>query len=356
MPIHVSEATDAAFATRFRQALSDAPHRHIPRTHYESDEALMVLSDSVCPWPAPAQARFLVQVALNTVLKRYHIVRKSTVLEGLEKAIQNPAVCDRLLICKLWALFALGVIYSTKAASSESSFPGIAYFARASRMLYATTERPRLDSIEIMLLLVRCLNTLAGDNRLKMPQGVYSLALNRRHSAYYLASSAIRLGVILGLHLDVPCSQLSDRGIREHRIRIWWTAFCFDRMWASKLGQPVSIQDDLIQVDLPSGEGLAGEYSGDFGDPDYLKACVQLAKLAEHVISSLYARRKQQGAFSQRVQQALRDLGKWVGDLPSRLQLATDVPSQTTPNHIIFMHLTFNQVGGGSISISGCVN
>ncbi len=41
MPIHISEAADAAFATRFREALT--PHSvHIPRTSYVRDEALRI--------------------------------------------------------------------------------------------------------------------------------------------------------------------------------------------------------------------------------------------------------------------------------------------------------------------------
>ncbi|KAJ9669407.1 hypothetical protein H2201_000274 [Coniosporium apollinis] len=147
----------------------------------------------------------------------------------------------------------------------------------------------------------------------------------------------------MGMHLNVPEFQLSDREAREHRNRVWWTAYIFDRMWASRLGQPVSIQDDDIEVDLPSSDGLAGTDSGDFGDPEYLIANIRLAKLAGHIIASIYARRRQQGAFSQRVQQVLRDLRNWVKDLPNRLQLDTDEPSQTAPNLIVSLHLSFNQ-------------
>lgn len=155
MPIHIGEAADAAFATRFRQALSDASHSHISRTHYVTDERLMSLSDSDCVWPTPARARFLIKVSSNTLCRCYHVVRKSMVLDGLEMAIRNPGACDSLFTCKLWALFALGEVYSTRTPSSESCFPGLAYFARASRMLRVLNERPRMDSIETVLLLVR---------------------------------------------------------------------------------------------------------------------------------------------------------------------------------------------------------
>lgn len=155
MPIHIAEAADAAFATRFRQALSDTPHSHIPRLSYVSDEALMSMMDADCPWPSAPRARFLVKVCLNTILQRFHVVRKSAVLDGLEMAIRNPAACDQLFKCKLWAIFALGDVFSARTVSSEGCFPGLAYFARASRIMQVMGERPRIDSIEILILLVR---------------------------------------------------------------------------------------------------------------------------------------------------------------------------------------------------------
>ncbi|EKG22123.1 Transcription factor fungi [Macrophomina phaseolina MS6] len=326
MPIHIAEAADAAFATRFRQALSTDGHRHIPRTHYVTDEELMKLRDVDCQWPTGPRARFLVKVTLNTIGQRYHIVRKSVIWDGLEVAIRNPVGCDELFKCKLWAIFALGEVFSTRTISPDGIFPGLKYFARACRMLCVLSERPRIDSIEILLLL-----------------SVYSLTLNRRHAAYYLASSAVRLGIVMGLHLSVPEYQLRDRGAREHRHRIWWTAYIFDRLWASKLGQPASIQDDDIDVDYPSNEGLTGPQSKDFGDPDYIIANIRLARLATHIISSIYKRKGQHGVFSQRVQQALRDLRSFVEELPSHLQLETDDSMPMKTKAIVYLHLSFNQ-------------
>ena len=57
--------------------------------------------------------------------------------------------------CKLEALFALGEAYSFRSQSvSEDTFPGLAYFARAARTLRGCRERPQMDYIEVLLLLV----------------------------------------------------------------------------------------------------------------------------------------------------------------------------------------------------------
>ncbi|KAF4991459.1 hypothetical protein FDECE_14029 [Fusarium decemcellulare] len=323
-PVLIGEASDVAFASRFRQAISEPGHSHIPRVNYAPDDRLLALSDADCPWPIPSRARLLVNVALKYVSRCYYIVRKSQILEGLEQTIQNPHSTDSLLKSKLWALFAIGEMYSTRTAAKEKNFPGMAYFARATRVLRIISERPRIDAIEIRLLL-----------------SFYSLALNRRYTAYALAGSSVRLSVVMGLHLNVPESQLRDAGAREHRNRVWWTAYSFDRMWASRLSHPVAIQDDDIEVDLPSDPVLETP-SDDFADSAYFIASISLAKLSARIINSIYTRKPQQKTLSQRVQEALRNLRAFVEGLPAHLHLeATDGP-EPSPKPLS-LHLYFNQ-------------
>ncbi|KAI1009886.1 hypothetical protein LB503_011535 [Fusarium chuoi] len=338
-PVLIGEASDAAFATRFRQAISEPGHSHIPRVNYAPDERLLALSDQDCPWPIPSRARLLVNVALKYVSRTYYIVRKSQILEGLEQTILNPHSADSLLRSKLWVLFAIGEMYSTRTAAKDRNFPGMAYFARATRILRIISERPRIDAIEIRLLLVSL--HLLHENKLTF-QSFYSLALNRRYTAYALAGSSVRLSVVMGLHLNVPESQLRDAGAREHRNRVWWTAYSFDRMWASRLGHPVAIQDDDIEVDLPT-DPVLDTPSDDFADSSYFIAGLRLARLAAKVINAIYTRRPQQKTLSQRVQEALRDLRAFVEELPPHLHIEpTDAP-EPSPKPLS-LHLYFNQV------------
>ncbi|KAF7561858.1 hypothetical protein G7046_g2287 [Stylonectria norvegica] len=323
-PILIGEASDAAFATRFRQTISDAQHNHIPRVNYATDNILLNLSDVDCPWPTPSRARLLVSVALKYVSSCYHIVRKSLILDGLEQTLQNPNSTDSLLKSKLWAMFAIGEMYSTRTAVTEKNFPGMGYFARATRVLRIISERPRIDAIEIRLLL-----------------SFYSLALNRRHSAYTLAGSAVRLSVVMGLHLNVPESQLSDAGAREHRNRVWWTAYNFDRMWAAKLGHPVAVRDDAIEVDLPTNT-IVGEGDDDFDDSAYFIAKIRLARLSGRILNSIYSRRAQDKSLSQRVQEALKELQAWVEELPSHLHIESNDATELSPKPAS-LHLSFNQ-------------
>ncbi|KAH7396325.1 fungal-specific transcription factor domain-containing protein [Pyrenochaeta sp. MPI-SDFR-AT-0127] len=326
MPILIGEAADAAFATRFRQALATVCTNHLPRMSYLPDVPLLMLSESQYHWPTAARARFLVKVAFSTVCRYYHIIRKSVISESLETAIKNGGNGDRLVISKLLALFALGDAYSARSAVQGTKFPGLAYFVQARRMVNVPAERPHTDTVEIALLL-----------------GLYSYTLNRRHSAYMFASSAIRNGLIMGMQLNVPEQQNRDRLAREHCVRLWWTAYILDRTCASKIGLPVSIADDDILVNLPSGDGLERHDLEDFGDFEYELCSIELSRIAAKTTREIYSRRSQHNPFSQRVQAILKDLNRWMDTLPAKFHLEDDGSSSLEGQHIIYLHLSFNQ-------------
>ncbi|KAF5009155.1 hypothetical protein FDECE_4599 [Fusarium decemcellulare] len=325
IPILIGEATDVAFATRFRQEILGKSQSHFLRPQTVHDETLSSLWKSERPWPAPSRARFLLKVALSTICQRYYLVRKSSTCLLLEQAIHNPAMCDLLSTCKLYALFALGEAYSIRTYSSEDQFPGIGYYVNATRMLRVLSEQPRIDCVEIMVML-----------------SIYSLTMNRRHCAYCIVGYAIRFSIILGLHLNVPQHHLSP-DLQEHRNRVWWTAYILDRSWACMLGKPVSIQDEDICVSLPSALDLPSDSaSEDFADTDYLTASLRIANLGAQITASIYSRRTHRTSFSSRVQQALRDLGSWLQELPEPLRAAMN---QVPPKAIIptiTLYLYFN--------------
>ncbi|KKY26037.1 putative fungal specific transcription factor [Diplodia seriata] len=176
MPIHIGEAADAAFATRFRQALSDTPHRHIPRTQYVTGEELMALTDVDCQWPTAPRARFLVKVSLNTICQRFHAIRRSALLDGLEMAIRNPTCCDELFKCKLYAMFALGEVFSTRTVSAQGYFPGLLYFARASRMLRFVVLATRPILLHVFRTYRESLRTPANSPTPPIPETARALA------------------------------------------------------------------------------------------------------------------------------------------------------------------------------------
>lgn len=154
LPIHIGEAADAAFATRLRQTASAKPVSHLPRIQYMSDDSLRSLTDRELQWPNASRMRYLVDVALNTVCKVWHIVRKSDITASVDSVIQTPDSFDWLSACRLWSVLALGEAYSTRCTLPDTPFPGSRYFAKAMAMSNIPNERPRLALVEIYILLV----------------------------------------------------------------------------------------------------------------------------------------------------------------------------------------------------------
>lgn len=155
-PIWIGEIADAAFATRFRQfASSSKTPSHIPRTQFASDDALRGLAATAPPWPSPACARLLIETALQFLRHNYHIVRRSEVLAlstgGFDYVGHGISPAST---AKMWALFAIGELRSSKCLNMKNNFPGLAYFAVASDAVCMINERPQLEVIETLLLLV----------------------------------------------------------------------------------------------------------------------------------------------------------------------------------------------------------
>lgn len=162
-PIWIGEISDSAFATRFRQfaSFSQTPC-HIPRTQFVSDEALHSLATAhpSTTWPSLSRARLLVETALRFLRHNYHIVRRSEVFSTFRATDFNQISLHSK--AKLWALFAVGELRSSKCLTATGHLPGLAYFAMASDAIRIINERPQIDVIETVLLLVSSLSLRFG--------------------------------------------------------------------------------------------------------------------------------------------------------------------------------------------------
>ncbi|KAK1702105.1 fungal-specific transcription factor domain-containing protein, partial [Colletotrichum lupini] len=327
----IGEAADAAFATRFRQVITDplAPEPiHLIRLNYASNESMMSLAHVNTPWPGPSRAKFLLEAAMKYIGRSYHIVETQAITESWKQNTHDASPEAIVLRCRTWALFAIGELYISK-STGVHGFPGMAYFAQASKALGYLDERPEVETVELYLLL-----------------SFYSMALNRRYSAYVFAGTAVRVAVVIGLHLNIPESQLPDPMVRRHRKSLFWTAYIIDRLYAANLNHPPAIQDDDIGVDLPC-EPSDSTSTDSRGDSDYHVADIRLAGLLTSIIRSVYSVRTQaEGTcanLSSRVHGCLKDLQSWVEILPGPLQIGDGSLNQPHDHKVVALHLRFYQ-------------
>ncbi|KAL4754489.1 hypothetical protein BDW72DRAFT_200723 [Aspergillus terricola var. indicus] len=315
-PIFVGEAACTAFATRFRQFLTGSnATAHIRRTQYVKEENIALANAGEIRWPSLQQARLLVQIAIRQISCIYHVLLRKSTLDKLEEIYRTGDFESTVNQCKFFALFAFGEAYSMRSEPvSGSRVPGTSYFARSLSLVQVLPERTSITHLETLLLL-----------------SLFSYYLNRRHSAYVLIGSAMRLGLCIGLNHNIPESQLIDPVERQHRVRIWWTIYIFDR-----------ILDDDVHLDMPSSTLPKQIYEEQFTDAEYIKVNINLARIVGETTAKVYSRRKYNETFLQRVQKLLKALKNWVDTLPEHLRLNVEDPEMNT-KQVTSIHLAFNQ-------------
>lgn len=152
----------------------------------------------------------------------------------------------------------------------------------------------------------------------------------------------MRLGLTVGLNHNIPESKCPDPVQRQHRTRLWWAIYVFDRMYGSKVGWPIQISDADIYVDMPSN--VPGDIHNDHtSDTEFLTASIELAKITGQVIDHVYSRKVFPESFLQREQKLLISLKEWCCALPPQIRLSREGP---VPMNVISLHLQFNQVSG----------
>ncbi|KAE8552702.1 hypothetical protein EYB25_004081 [Talaromyces marneffei] len=330
-PIYIGEAACTAFGTRLRQFMNgNEPVAPLSRSKYSKHKDFLRMAAPAprFEWPNRAYANLLLKVALRFLGNDYHLMLRKSTLERMDTIYRTQSLEDPVFVCKLFALFSMGEMYSNRRLGSTKGpdVPGTGYFVQAMSLTQDMHEEASVVYVEALLIIA-----------------LYSLALNRTKSAYSYAGMALRLCLTLGLHHNVPEGYAISAVEREHRIRVWWSVYIIDRMTSSKLGHPVTVQDSDIDVDLPSMENLTPSEQEEFSDPSHLIAHVKLARISGDIISDIYGRSSQTKAFVQSVQKILRSLRTWAETLPESVQISQTKPLKYSSRNVASLHLCFNQ-------------
>lgn len=154
----------------------------------------------------------------------------------------------------------------------------------------------------------------------------------------------MRLSLVVGLHLDMPRSQILDDAVREHRIRVWWTGYVFDRIFATNLGDPVSVPDDVMSVSLPND---LVHPPNDFVNSDCFIVRIRLMSVFSDAVESIYDRSPQAGTqrppLGQRIEAAYKKIREWRSSLAPELQMDLSRERESW-SMIVSLHLQYHQV------------
>lgn len=218
---------------------------------------------------------------------------------------------------KVLIVLAFGQLYSVNQWVDFRGPPGFDYFRDALNLLPETHEEGSILCVETLAL-----------------AGYFMQNMNRRDAAFQYIGKALRMAISLGLHQEVSPHYSSqqgpilDKAEREHRRRVWWSIYSLDRILCVKSGNPITIQDEDIGVDLPSPLP---------GDAKYCPAVVlrhytELSRILGQIHMTIYRRSNKSAPKSGKslmasVQSILFSLSKWNRELPDELRFD---PSQLT--------------------------
>lgn len=238
----------------------------------------------------------------------------------------DPADGDACLAyAKVLLVLAFGQLYSVNQWVDFRGPPGFDYFTDALNLLPETHEEGSMLCVETLAL-----------------AGYFMQNMNRRDAAFQYVGKALRMAISLGLHQEVSPHYGSgarggarddddddddgeaaplDAAAREHRRRVWWSVYSLDRILCVKSGNPITIQDEDIGVDLPSRLP---------GDPEHcpavaLRHYTQLSRILGQIHTAIYRKTSRDAPRTGRslmasVQRIILSLSRWHRELPDALR------------------------------------
>ncbi|KAH7182459.1 fungal-specific transcription factor domain-containing protein [Fusarium flagelliforme] len=325
-PGFIGEASCAAFSNRLLSCLDDT---YTPSTAGLSNYLKLNTYDrlAIPEFPERMHVKLLLNVARRFIGNYHPLFLEVTFMKEIDAVYRREMVPSSLWLCKFYALMALGEIYTHRRGVGDNNrVPGTNYYVRAVGLLQENQdyyEEPSLMQVEVLTLLAWASNVLG-----------------RIRTAYCYSGIAMRIAQSLGMHRSASRHTTLTPVERESRRRTWWVLYFFDRFSASKLGQPITVRDEDIDVEMPSQEGLTREEMAEFLDPQNLITNIKLARIIGNILTHIYGIPKAtNGLYIHQVHGILKQLRAWHDDLRPDMR----VKERGTPRPVASLHLAYNQ-------------
>lgn len=261
----------------------------------------------------------------------------------IKKDTDDDTILETIWFCKILLIFAIGEMYlgtesdthmknlkqetiiayakkrsRKKAMSKRNTLPGSGFFYQASELFTGLFASGAIDNI-----------TKDGGIEVMLLYAFYLQVADCTIASYFYFGLALRSTLILGWHVDADMENL-NRFELEHRRRIWWTVYMYERMLSSKAGLPLSFADDSVSTELPfdfkinlenfpkDSNDVRGFYI--FPSSEYINNCVTITQINAIILSSLYTKQPTANILPV-VSDLVQRLFKWKNSLPEFLKV-----------------------------------
>lgn len=282
-------------------------------------------------------------------------------IESLNKSPHNDTTLETIWFCKLLLIFAIGEMYlgtanylngyklnekpKRKKQKRDDEFkrgttnnaiklPGSGFFNEASDLFTGLFASGSIDnctregSIEVLLL-----------------YAFYLQVADCTAASYFYFGIALRASLLLGMHVDVGKDSL-NRFELEHRRRLWWTVYMYERMLASKAGLPLSLTDEDISTELPTDFDMSHPEPGCenyiFPEAEFISNCVKITKINANILRKLYNRQPSSNILPI-VHEMVVSLLKWKKSLPNDINCDYSQPKLDISRLVVNMMTEYFQ-------------
>lgn len=205
---------------------------------------------------------------------------------------------DDVFVFKLYMIMAIGCTTLRRAGmllkEEEELSDHLAYLAM--RKFCPVIKLQDIETIRCLLLL-----------------GIYSFFEPKGWSSWTISGIIMRLTIGLGLNRDLISRKMSTMLIMdvESRYRVFWSAYCFERLIATCLGRLSAIDDDDITVPLPRAL-----YEDEKEDIEVTKTMITLRRMGGKIYKNVHSVgvRKKQLVIEEK-QKIISDLREELDDI-----------------------------------------
>lgn len=215
-----------------------------------------------------------------------------------------------------------------------TKLPGSGFFNQASELFTGLFASGSIDNcireggIEVLLL-----------------YAFYLQVADCTAASYFYFGIALRASLLVGLHVDIGKETL-NRFELEHRRRLWWTVYMYERMLASKAGLPLSLTDEDISTELPSDFDMSQPAPGCenyiFPEAEFISNCVKITQINANILRKLYTRHPSSNILPV-VHEMVVALLKWKKALPHDINCDYSQPELTISRLVVNMMTEYFQ-------------
>lgn len=295
--------------------------------------------------------RFLMNLYSGNALENKKIIKRNISQKVSPADDENPikkdtdddTILETIWFCKILLIFAIGEMYlgtdsdthlknlkletihtyakkrsKKRPEGTRNTLPGSGFFYQASELFTGLFASGAIDNI-----------TKDGGIEVMLLYAFYLQVADCTIASYFYFGLALRSTLILGWHVDADMENL-NRFELEHRRRIWWTVYMYERMLSSKAGLPLSFADDSVSTELPFDFNIdLGEFPRDQNDvrgyyifprSEYINNCVTITQINAIILSSLYTKQPTANILPV-VSDLVKRLFKWKNSLPEFLRV-----------------------------------